>query len=422
MLRKGFIDLRPLRSSTAFRRLWLTSAIGATAGQMMFVAVLYQVWELTGSPIWTGAIGLVRAVPIIIFGVIGGSWSDAMDRRLLLRITAGLQILVAGGLILHSESGSTSVIALLALVSLGAAIGAVDAPARRAYIPALLPRTEVGAGVALQHLSFQAAMLGGPALGGLAIGAWGPGACFAIHAVGLLVSFYGVLRLPATNVPPSGNRRTFSAIAEGLSFIVRKPVLRGSFASDLAATVLSMPIALFPMINEIRFDGDPGTLGLFLSSIAAGGIIAGLTSGWVTRANRPGVVQLAAGAVWGLALGIFGFASPLWLAMGMLVLAGAADTISVVSRGGLVQRDTPDSHRGRVSALEHTVGVAGPEVGNMRAGLLAGATSAAGSLIVGGFASVAVIGWIAWRNRALRTFAVDSFESDDGEDPQAQDR
>ncbi|MGO2042518.1 MAG: MFS transporter, partial [Cellulosimicrobium funkei] len=207
---------------------------------------------------------------------------------------------------------------------------------------------------------------------------------------------------PAAAPPGPAPRRR--AAAGGWSIVWRKPTLRGAFATDVAATVLAMPISLFPLVNEIRFDGDPRTLGLFLSAVAVGGIGAGLLSGAVTRATRSGALQLAAAATWGVALAGFGLAGPLWLALACLAVAGAADTVSVVTRGALVQLETPDEFRGRVSSVEHVVGVAGPEVGNFRGGVLASLTSAPVALVAGGLVASAVVGLVAWRNAPLRRY------------------
>ncbi|MET0966054.1 MAG: MFS transporter, partial [Nakamurella sp.] len=199
-------------------------------------------------------------------------------------------------------------------------------------------------------------------------------------------------------------RAGFTEIRDGWRYIARRPALRGSFLTDLAATVLAMPVALFPMINDERFGGRPETLGIFLSAIAVGGIAAGLLSGLITRARRPGTVQLAAAAVWGVTLAGFGLAGPLWLALGCLTLAGAADTIAVISRGAVVQLDAEDRFRGRVSSVELIVGAAGPELGNVRGGLLASLTSAAAALAAGGLLCVAAVVVIAGTNPTLRRF------------------
>jgi hypothetical protein len=194
------------------------------------------------------------------------------------------------------------------------------------------------------------------------------------------------------------------AVVAGFRYVAGRPALTGAFLTDLLATVLAMPIALFPALNAERFGGGPETLGLFLSAIAVGGITAGLTSGAVTRAQRPGVVMLVAAGVWGLALAAFAVAPSVWLVLGCLAVAGAADTVSVVARGALVQLATPDAYRGRVSAVEHVIGIAGPDLGNFRAGLVAGASSTAAAAMSGGLLSVLGIAGVAATNGALRRF------------------
>lgn len=405
-LSRGLLDLRPLRLSPAYRRLWGSSMLGALGGQIAVVTVLVQVWDLTHSPFWTGAIGLANAIPLVIFGMIGGTLADAVDRRTLVRWATGGQALAGLGLATQALAGVESLWLVLALVSAQGAASAIGAPARRTFIPRLLGAEQVGAGIALQLLTFQGAMLIGPALGGLIIGQWGVGASYLIFAGMVVLSLYGIIRLPSMPPEGPGTRPGWRSTVAGFAYVAQRPVLRGSFASDLAATLLSMPVALFPLVNEIRFGGDPETLGLFLSCVAIGGMSAGLFSGLVTRADRPGPIQLGAGAVWGLALAVFGLVGPLWLALALLAVAGAADTVSVTSRGLMIQLATPDSHRGRVSAVDHVVGVAGPDVGNFRAGLVAGLTSAPIALATGGLACAALIGWVAVRNRPLRTFRV----------------
>jgi hypothetical protein len=252
-------------------------------------------------------------------------------------------------------------------------------------------------------------MLAGPALAGLIIGRWGLTACYTIEAVALVASLYAVVRLPA--LPPMDaepHRPGLRSIADGLRHIVRAPAVRGSFATDLFATLLAMPISLFPVINELRFDGAPETLGLFPAAIAVGGILAGLGSGLISRADRLGLIQLGAAGAWGIALAGFGLAHPLWAVLGALAIAGAADTVAVIARGSLVQLATPDSHRGRVSSAELVIGIAGPDLGNARAGVVASLTSGPFALASGGLLCVAGVLWVGLRNRPLREFRVRS--------------
>jgi predicted MFS family arabinose efflux permease len=399
---KLLLDTRPLHSSAPFRRVWAGGVLSTVGGQLAVVAVLQQTWELTASPVAVGAIGLAQAVPMIVFGMVGGALADAVDRRRLVLVTTLGQMLVAGVLAAQAFAGLDSLAVLLGLVAVQSAAGALGAPARRTFAARLLPADQVGAGLALFNLGFQVSMLVGPAIAGVVAARWGVGACYAVDTLTFLAALYGVVRLPA--LPPDGAtaRPGLSAVVAGWRFIARRPVLAGAFLTDLIATVLAMPIALFPVVNAERFGGDPQTLGLFLSAIAVGGIIAGLASGTVTRAGRPGLVMIVAAGVWGIALAAFGMAPSAWSALGCLALAGAADTISVISRGALVQLATPDAYRGRVSAVEDVVGMAGPYLGNFRAGLVAGATTAGFAAISGGLLCVLGVALVAATIPALR--------------------
>lgn len=400
-----FLDTRPLRGSGAFRDLWIGTSVSQLGGHMANVAVLAQVWDLTGSPVGTGAIGLATGLPMLLFGLLGGTLADSVDRRAVVRATTAGQLLASAGLCAQALAGNRDVLLLLALVAVGTACGALGAPARRTLPVRLLPGDQVAAGLALTNVSFQAAMLAGPALAGLLIARWGFPAAYAAQAAATAVAVLTVARLPAMRPeaadPAGGGHRPQPG---GWRFVLRRPTLWGSMATDLSATLLAMPIALFPLVNEVRFGGDPQTLGLFLSAVAVGGITAGLLSGTVTRRRRGGLVQLIAAGVWGLALTCFGLAGSLWPALCCLAVAGAADTVSVITRSALVQLETPDAYRGRVSSVEHVIGVAGPELGNFRGGLLASATSAPFALVLGGLTATLAVAAVSAANAPLRTY------------------
>lgn len=184
-------------------------------------------------------------------------------------------------------------------------------------------------------------------------------------------------------------------VVDGLRFICGSRVVRGALLTDLAATVLSFPLTLFPAINAQRFHNDPRTLGLFMTAIGLGGLIASALSGSFTRSRRPGLAMMAGSAGWGAAMIGFGLCANAWFGLGILVAAGVADTVCVVSRSTLIQLHTPDALLGRVAAAEQIVGQAGPDVGGMRAGLVAAATSASIALVSGGALCLAAVGWVA---------------------------
>ena len=467
--RGALLDLTPLRQSPAYRRIWAGGALSGLGHQVAVVAVLFQVWEMTGSAFWVASIGIAQAIPMIVMGLVGGPVADVLDRRRVALFATGGQALSALALGAQLVLGLYPLPLLLALISVQTAFSALGAPARRTFIVRLLPRSQVAAGIALHMISFQAAMMVGPALGGLLLGVASPAVCYLVNAVALAISWLTVRALPAlpperatpeggrsvgpaasvTAAPdgsasepgdhataaaprtggaayPSGasrtarlRRRTRTAVVmlgEGVGQVRRDPVLRGSFLLDLAATLLAFPVALFPMVNETLFGGDPRALGLFLTCIAVGGVTAGLASGLVTRQARLGVVQLLAVGVWGLALLGFGLAALTglaWAALASLAVAGAADTVSVTARAAMVQLATPDSHLGRVSAVEHVIGVAGPDIGNARAGLVAGLTTPAWSALLGALGCLAVGGWVALTHRQVADFRVAAVGPDD---------
>ncbi|HYS41711.1 MAG TPA: MFS transporter [Pseudonocardiaceae bacterium] len=405
-VRHALLDVAPLRSSPVFRRLWIGRAFSGFGGQMTLVAVMFQVWQMTGSTVWTGAVGLAQAVPLIAFGLFAGSIIDRVDRRAFYLITVTGQAVCSILLAVQGFFGHLPVPGVLLLVAVQSCFGAGGGPASRTFIPRLLPKDQLAAGLALNRIAFQGAMLLGPALGGLLLGWLGVGGCYLVDALTFGLSFYGAFGLPPMRPDGTPSRPGVHGVLDGLAFLVRSPVVRGALLTDLAATVLSMPISLFPLINAERFGNNPRTLGLFLTAIAVGGVVASVFSGAFTRLPRPGLVMLGGSILWGAALALFGVSTNPWVGLAFLAVAGAADTVSVVSRSTVVQFATPDPLLGRVAAAEQIVGQAGPDVGNMRGGLIAGATSGMTALVSGGLLCVAAVVLVAATTPGLRRFAI----------------
>ncbi|WP_405993175.1 MFS transporter [Streptomyces sp. NBC_00986] len=402
---RTLIDVRPLRTSPVFRRLLIGRTVSLLGGFMTMVTVMYQVWDMTHSTVWTGAVGLANAVPMVVVGLFAGSWVDRGDRRRIYLFNTVGQAVCSLLLAVQGFTGHVPVLGVLALVAAQSCFGAVGGPASGVFIPRLLPKDQVAAGLALNTMSFTTMMLVGPALGGLLIGWAGIGACYLADALTFLLAFYGAFGLPA--LPPEGepSRAGLHGVLDGLRFLAGHRVVRGALLTDLAATVLAMPISLFPLINSERFGGDPRTLGLFLSAISVGGITASVFSGTVTRLGRPGLVMLLGASTWGTTLAAFGLMTNPWAGLAFLVLAGAADSTSVISRSTIIQTHTPDALRGRVSAAEQIVGQAGPNLGNLRSGLVAGWTSGATALFTGGLLCVLAVAGVGASTPELRAGA-----------------
>jgi MFS family permease len=401
-LRGALLDVTPLRSSAPFRRLWIGQALSGLGSQMALVAVMFQVWQTTKSTMWTGAVGLAQAIPLVALGLFAGSVVDRVDRRKFYLLTTSGQAACALLLALQGALAPLTAAGLLGLVALQSCFAAGGGPASRTFVPLLLPKQQLAAGLALGRIAFQGAMLLGPALGGLIVGALGVGGCYLIDAVTFAAALYGASGLPRMKPGDEPPRPGLRGVLDGLAFLVRTPVIRGALLTDLATTVLSMPISLFPLINSERFGDDPRTLGLFLTAIAVGGVAASFLSGTFTRLTRPGLVMLVGSATWGAALTLFGLSPGPWAALAFLVLAGAADTVTVISRSTVVQTHTPRELLGRVSAAEQIVGQAGPDLGNMRAGLVANATSGSAALVSGGLFCLGAVALVAATTTGLR--------------------
>ena len=401
-VRHAFVDVSPLWSFPQFRRLWAGRSCSAFGSQMTLVAVLFQVWQTTHSTVWTGAVGMAQAVPLVVFGLFAGALVDRRDRRKLYLVAVSGQAAFSALLAIQGFVHRLPVHGLLLLLAAQSCFSACVGPASRTFVPRLLPESSVAAGLALNRISFQAAMLVGPAAGGLVLGWLGVGGCYAIDAVTFALAFVGAFGLPP--MPPEGtpSGSHLRAAAEGLGFLTRNRAVRAALLTDLAATVLSFPISLFPLINAQRFHDNPRTLGLFLGAIAVGGGLASLLSGTFTRLAQPGLVMLAGSGAWGVALTLFAVVPNRWAGLGFLALAGVADTVSVVSRSTIVLLHTPDALRGRVGAAEQIVGQAGPDLGNLRAGLVASASSGYAALLTGGVMCVAAVAAIAATTPELR--------------------
>jgi MFS family permease len=389
------MDIRPLRESPAFRRLWLGGALSSVGSQMTSFAVALQVYTLTHSSAAVGAVGLAIAVPAITLGLVSGSVVDAVDRRKLVLISSSCAAVVSALFAAQAFAALDQVWPLYCLVAVQSVLGSLNGPARRTFLPRLLSAERVPAGAALTMFAMHGSIIVGPALAGVVTAAFGLKVCYLIDALSFGAALYGVGRLPP--MPPQGDARRpgLRAVADSLRFIRSSKVLVGALLADMNATVLGMPFALFPAVNAEHFGGAAQTLGLITAAPSIGGVLGAALSGPVGHVSRQGRAMLVAGSIWGAGIAGFGLAHSLWPAMLLLAIAGAADSTSVVFRTTMIQLATPDGQRGRVSAAEFVVGVGCPQLGNFRAGAVGSLTSPAVSAFSGGVATIvgaAVIG------------------------------
>lgn len=375
----------------AYRRIWIGQAVSHVGVGVTVVAVGQQVWELTHSSFWVGLLGMANLIPLIVFGLWGGAVADAVDRRKLLIV--GSLIAWAATLFIFVQAllDLRNIFLIFAAVALNSTGFAITGPTRGAIIPRIMEPELVPAANALNSLVYSIGAVAGPMVGAVALANGGFAAAYAVDALLFGGSLYAALRLPS--LPPLGEvtRPGARAVVEGLSFIVRSPVLLMSFVVDIIAMVFAMPRALFPELTAERFGGSMLALGWMNSAMAMGAVAGALFSGWVGRVTRQGVALSIVIAVWGVAVAAAGLVHDLWLVVLFMAVGGVADVISSVWRQSILQLYAPDEMRGRLQGAFMVVVAGGPRLGDLRAGATATAFGLTGAWVGGGIACAVTV-------------------------------
>jgi MFS family permease len=375
------LDLTPLRESREFRLLFAGQAVSFFGSMMTFVALPWQVYRLTRSPLASGMLGVAEFVPIFLMAFVGGALADAVDRRLMVRLTESLLALGTLVLVFNSLLPEPRVWVLFLCAALFAALNGLQRPSLDALMPRLVRAEQLPAALALKTLSGTVSMIGGPALGGLLVATLGPALNYSIDFATFAVSLAALWLMRAVPPPAGAEGPSLRSIVEGLRYARSRPELLGTYLVDINAMFFGMPIALFPAVAE-GFGG--ASVGLLYAAPATGAMCVMLTSGWTKRVNRHGLCVVLAAAVWGLAMVGFGLAGRLWLVLLCLALAGAADMVSGLFRMTIWNQTIPDHLRGRLAGIEMVSYTTGPLLGNAEAGVVARLFSVRASIVSGG--------------------------------------
>ena len=387
LLARIAVDIRPLRGSRDFRRLWFGTGISAIGSQITSVAIPFQLYALTHSTLLVGLLGVAALVPLLIVPIYGGAVADAVDRRRMLLVSDVALMLVTAGLLANALLPEPRIWVLFAGEALGTAAYGFQRPARNALTPRLVPDDQLLAAIAVEDVVFTLARVVGPALAGALIGTVGLAAAFGIDIGTFAASLLAIWLLPS--VPPAADagRPSLQSILDGFRLVRRRKVLLGIFVVDTNAMIFGMPRSLLPAFAD-KLGGGPSVLGLMYAAPFAGALGASLTSGWMMTVRRQGLGVCVAAAAWGVAIALVGFAHAVWVALIFLAFAGAADFISAVLRSNILLTVTPDSMRGRLSGIELAQVAGAPELGNVEAGIVASLTSVRASIVSGGVLTV----------------------------------
>ena len=390
-IRRLAVDVTPLRQSRDFRLLWVGELISNTGSQVTVVAVFIQVFELTDSSAAVGLVGLVQLVGLVIATVLASPLIDRVDRRNMLLVSAAGQAVASLALLGGALAGDPPIVLVYAAAAVSGGLAGVSLSTRAAVTPNVVPRSLLSSAMALNQVMFTTGLIVGPALGGIIVGRAGLAWAYGLDAATFGAAIVAVLLL--SRQPPrretAGQTQGWRSFVEGVRYLRGRPILQTIFTVDLIAMIFGMPRALFPVLAVERFDAGEEIVGALFSAVAVGALLGALTTGWVNRIRRQGLAVMVAVAVWGAGIVAFGLVGDhLWLAFACLAVAGAADVVSAVFRGTILQQSVPDDLRGRLSAVNILVVTGGPRLGDFEAGAVAALTSPTVSVVSGGAACI----------------------------------
>lgn len=373
-----------------------------------FVALPFQIKELTNSYWAVGLIGAVEIVPLTIFGLYGGVLADYVDRKKMIWLTEFGTLIATAVLFLNSLREKPSVILLFIIAAIFAALSGLKRPSQDAILPRLVSHADLPSASALMSLRWQFGGIVGPSAGGIIIAAHGAGAGYFVDCCTFIASL--ALLWQVRNVPPIGKTTppSVAALMEGIRYAYNRKDLLGTYVVDLAAMFLAMPMALFPFWADAI--GAPYALGFFYSSITIGAVLVTLMSGWMRNYPHHGRAVVIGALGWGFAIVVAGSTDSLYLVIGSLIIAGAFDQVSALFRGFIWNQSIPDELRGRLAGIEMLSYLLGPLGGQARAGGMAALTSLRTSIVGGGLLCIGLVSAISTAMPKFRKYDVRSNE------------
>ena len=404
-----------------FRRLWVTQLVSLTGSQMQVVALNWHVYLLTHSALALGFVGLTRVIPIVLFSLGGGVVADRRDRRHVMIVAQAAMAVISVALASLAVQRRESVAALYALNALQAAASAFDNPARQALVPRLVPSADLPGALALNLTMFHAAMIGGPALGGLVLAGTGLSGWSETSRLGLLyglnaASFLGViatlLAMKTSGAPepsPEGREALLEALRSGLRFVFTTPIMVSTMALDFFATFFSGSMSLLPIVADQVLGVGASGYGWLVAAPAVGAVLGSLYTSVRPLPRRQGRVLLWAIVGYGVATIVYGLSRSYPLTLVALAATGLADVVSTVIRQTIRQLLTPDAMRGRMTSVNMIFFLGGPQLGELEAGLVAhlfvsAAVGVTVSVVSGGLLTLAAVAVVAVRAPHVRNY------------------
>jgi MFS family permease len=391
--------------------IFLVSRIcSALSVQMITVAVGWQIYALTKSPFYLGLVGLAQFIPMILLTLAVGYAADHYNRKLIICLCQAAEALCFFALAFASFRGMINKESILAVVFLIGALNAFQGPSTQSLLPNIVERSNFPKAAAWSASAFQVATIIGPALGGL-LYAFGPEVVYAIAGLFILTSSVIIIFVKAEQHQETREPATLKSILAGISFIKNKPMILGAISLDLFAVLFGGATALLPVYAATILMIGPVGLGLLRSAPAAGALIVSFLLARRPVMKKVGITMFTAVIIFGLGTIFFAISRSFIFSLAMLFIMGASDVISVVIRSTLVQMETPDQMRGRVSSVNQVFVGTSNQLGEFESGLTASLFGTVNAALIGGIGTVCVV--LLWMKLFPQLRKINRFEHDE---------
>ncbi|WP_447555512.1 MFS transporter [Vreelandella sp. EE22] len=400
----------PLYRQPGFVSFLFSRLAAVFAMQIQAIVVAWQVYDITRDAMSLAYVGLAQFLPMVVLLLPAGDVVDRFSRKRILMLSWAVQGLCSALLLTLAQTNPDDVTAFYLVLALFGCARAFTGPTLQSLLPNIVPRAQLASAIALNSSIMKIAVIGGPLLGGVLYGIGGGRLAYAVCLGCFLVALGLLLWVPVrfTERAKALETTAWKRFSAGIAYIRHQPIILGAISLDLFAVLLGGVVALLPIYaQEVLHVGSEG-LGALRSAIAVGALLMGLYLGIRGITRRAGHVMFAAVAVFGLANLVFAFSEVFWVSMIAMLVAGAADMISVYVRMTLIQLATPDEMRGRVNAVNMLFIGSSNELGEFRAGSMAAGLGVIPAAVIGGFGTLAVVG--AWMKLFPTLRRVDRFD------------
>jgi MFS family permease len=398
----------PLRRHRPFAFYWLSRVCSTIALQMQAVAVGWQMYDITRNPLDLGLVGLTQFIPAALFVLVAGHVADRYDRRMIVRTCQTVSALATATLAIGTAGGWMSRESLLAVVFVTGSCRAFEQTTLTTLLPGIVPLPMLARATAAGATASQIAVIGGPAAGGL-LYAISPVVVYSLCCALYLTSSVLISLVTAERTATLREPLSLAVIFAGFRYMRHNPVILGVITLDLFAVILGGVFALLPVFARDVFHAGPWGLGFLRASPGLGALCAAVVLTHRPPRRRVGRIMFAAVATYGVAIIIFALSRSFVLSMGLLAILGCADMMSVVIRMTLIQLETPDDMRGRVSAVNSLFVSASNQLGDFRAGLMAAWLGTIPAVMVGGVGAILVV--LVGRKAFDKLYRVETFET-----------